>query len=183
MKKQIYSLFVILNLFISQNALANDYLITKDRVGDIKLGMSYTNFLKIYPNAKKSGKCQSDEKPGLYTDELFVTDYDYICEHTNRKIKSISVYSSKYKTFNGLKVGMTINDILKIYPKIKVEIALMDEEEFITVKTTNNLSIVFFVNTGKEGKFVGNYKNFPTNKITNNFDKNGKIYSIEIYHN
>lgn len=186
MKKNFLFILISLLFSFSKSAFAHDYLITSGRAGDIKLGMSYQDFIKKYPKAfQVNGHCNSDEPKGLSVLD-YVLVYDKNCNRT-KLIKEINIYSEKFKTNKErFKIGTNISDILKIYPKIKLKKDTLSQEEYFEIND-KNMTIDLFVRKNNSNNFfdlLGTYEGFsPSESIAKNFSRNGKIDYIKIYLN
>ena len=120
MKKLIILFFIGITFYSCKSE--NDRLITKNRIGVIKLGDSYERLLKIEGISKQitnlSNKTYTNNNKiriGFFDLENIV----YAQKQANTESKNINLIiceSANYETDNGLKVGMSIQELRKIYP-------------------------------------------------------------------
>ncbi len=155
-----------------QDSIFHDSLITANRVGGFEIGDCIKTTLEKYKFIEDNGEYY-----------LLLNDNDLIISiwsKDEKKIAGLTIYSSAFRTTEGLKVGISIDSLLKIFPNIKMGFSdLTGEEYFCIPKYTKNRDRYFLAyvksDTGEElGEFISNDE-------TNNFKTNGKIVKIEIY--
>lgn len=102
--------------------LPGNYEITANSIGGLYIGMSLDSISHFY-NAAKGYKITSYS--GTFEscdyDEIFIQDPDSnmllsIVPGDNGKIHSIRAYGERFKTYNGLHPGLTMNEYCAIYP-------------------------------------------------------------------
>jgi hypothetical protein len=168
----------ILTMLLSVSSTAysaNDNLITDNGVGSVKLGMTYNqvkSILKSYKSNLYTGDCNSSEFSGLIfkigtTGNIGVSDLS--C-NKSKIVKQINICSSNFKTKEGIRPGMKMSELLKIYPRLKIEKG-MDDIETFSPNTYSNLTIEFMSNN--DGSLIGKYQDAEFN--TTNFSKNAKV--------
>jgi len=156
--------FLAFVLFVSCTNVPKDreeYLISKDAVGYIELGMTTAELRERYSNYK-FGKMYNfefdldDEEEGL----LLIDNSDTLAfiwlKYGTDRIGGISCLSEKYKTKTGIHVGMTISDVEKIHSDIKVSPSMYDSSiEYILIEE-ENIALVFVSHSENS---VGTYEN------------------------
>ncbi len=131
--KIIFGILIILtgSLFVLGQTTKN--LITKDSVGSIKLGMTVGEAKKVLPKGQKLAPAPGDEGTmlvGVYEgDKLLLTIGDYgdfrgsedeiPPLNEKQKIEIMLIMDSRFKTAEGIGVGMPIAETEKKYGKLK----------------------------------------------------------------
>jgi hypothetical protein len=190
---------IIITLSAIQNSLSNnEYLLFYNGINNIKLGMYYNDLLKYYKNNKKlyleridSNENEDNNNAGIYiyeNKELIISINNRNYGHPPYIVEWIKIHSNKYKTNDGICVGMKLSKLLQLFPSMK----LKEQEEGDTIycfeppayqkaksKFILNINIYKFVKIGKEY-----YKTLPdikTNIINNEIHLfSGDIESIDI---
>jgi hypothetical protein len=167
-----------------------NYLITKDSVGPIHIRMKFEELYKL-SNYKVT------KEPYVVNVKI---NNNTILELNDKHggmnyINSIIILSDKFSTKEGLKVGMSIHDLKKIYPKMNVfrpDSTELDASEYILphnyqTMENNHPKYVFLVSLkSNNGKLLGvNYRMNPEPNgdriFTDKIDDNGYVDKIFIY--
>ena len=160
----------------------SDFLITKNSIGKIKLGMTVAEARKAMPNAKFSRtedgeistliavKVENKEIMTLYADEK---DSDEKVINENAKIEHIQVWSDKFKTAKGVHPKMKVSDAVKIYGKVTSD----------TISPIESRRYIDFANQPKYFSFRVEDEDFEAmlNDEKNNIDISKKSYKISLY--
>lgn len=99
-----------------QSKLDNN--ITKTSIGGISLGMKLADVQRLYRDAKFT-PFDMEGRYGIRIIEEGNAILEMYSKDDYKHIYSISALSPRFSADNGLKVGMTLNDYLSIYPNTK----------------------------------------------------------------
>lgn len=151
----------------------NDSLITIDRVGIFKIGD------KIEDNLEKFKFKKFESEYYLYgnSGDLILS----IWSKDEKTIGGIMVYSTSFKTNEGIKVGMDIKSLLQVFPEAGLYSSDLTTEEYFefekyTREFDRYLHAYVISNNEKE---LGEYKDNSNKAIR--FNTEGKIERIMIY--
>lgn len=173
-KKISFSILIILIFSLSVFGETTKNLITKDSVGDIKLGMTVGEAKKVLPKGLRLAPAPGDEGTwlvGVYEGKkllLTIGDYgDYRDSkeglppiNEKQKIEVMLIKDSRYKTAEGIGVGTTLAEAEKKYGKLKEMFYYPHEGEFGKFENQPE-SLQFYFRP--KGKFVeaGIYEAVP----------------------
>lgn len=132
-KKYIFSILIVLTSGLMVFGQTTKNLITKDSVGDIKLGMTVGEAKKLLPKGQKLAPAPGDEGTtlvGVYEGKkllLTIGDYgDFRGSadempplNEKQKIEVMLIMDSRFKTAEGINVGTPIAEAEKKYGKLK----------------------------------------------------------------
>ena len=140
---------------------AQDFIISKGSLGEIKIGQTISNAEKLFNGLTKKvedagnfGICGGGK---IYTYQkdtnLIFALLPYYGTDTILNIIAIDKY---LKTKNGLNANSTVKEIFKIYPKMKVGVSMAtDEESFYDDE--NSWQFTFLTTEGNRvGSYIGN---------------------------
>ncbi len=178
------------------NKTKENLLITPNSVGDIRLGMTIAEARKVLKGVKFDQRDYSEEgvwvelsKNGTELDMRFMTDQkDYATGNTDKvpikesaKIESIQFSDKRYKTADGVHVGMTIKDAEQKFGKIK-KITFLEYDASEDVEFSNAPSSYSFDVSPKEGSPREARAAIYTNNlnITTKYNIGAYISSFEI---
>ena len=95
----------------------------------------------------------------------------------NKKVESIICLSDKYHTKSGIRTGMSINELKKIYPNIKIKVnGLIWNHEMIKIDS-ENLYLGFF--SSKDNR-IGKYLLNVVDEEVSEMQKDAKVNYIWI---
>jgi len=120
------------------------------------MGMTYSQFkqlLKKYPSKQYS----DTSFYGIVFDNKKNKIYIAVSNNNSNKtkvVKSISTCSSDFKTKDGVREGISIEQLLKIYSHITISKSTDDDSEHITLQSYKNISLLLDSN---DHKLLGNY--------------------------
>jgi hypothetical protein len=151
-------------------------LFTRNSLGKFKIGGSVKELKKIYSDCEFI----NDETNSYGLDGGFPT---YLVKRKNEKlflfflgdpgkdaITGFLILSSKYKSENGLKVGMTIREVKKLFPNCSLVYDDWNSIEYIEV---DEFKHYIAVESSTNNQLVGNYK--KGNSSTKNMKLDAKI--------
>lgn len=183
------SLLTVLTAF---GQVGSEYLITKDSVGGIRLGMTIAEAKRVYQDAEfnntgedgqinvsRSGKLVMTVTPET-TDENF-----RVIEVTSSsKIIAVKVIDPRYKTAAGVFPGMTIVAAEKVLGKIgRMTLAYGETEYADFTKQPAGLRFEYKgTNSRKAGIYDITYPD-PREQFATKFTAGAYIYSIEVARN
>ena len=146
--------------FVKESADANfsDYLITKNSVGEFKIGQQIN-----IPYKSDIYKIERDKYEEYFEGENYITVayrvfenekevltirpvYDYEGNVTN-EILEIIILSEKFKTKEGIGVNSTIEDFMKQYPDYRIWWAYVGGDEYILDSENLGYNISFSINS------------------------------------
>ena len=143
-----------------------------------KIGDSIQTFISNFPNLV------------ILHDE----DYGYIAKQgdsviviietkNGTTVSSVSIFSNNYETVEGIKVGLSISELKKIYPQMVLQVdAIETGEEYYKPVNYQTAHIVFKVYCKSfSNRLLGNYKKGELDEQTSDFSIKGYISKIEIY--
>jgi hypothetical protein len=115
---------IILSLLVSAASLMaadSTYLITKDGIGKVKLGMKYSEVVLLVKHDRLFK--DADGWHFYSNNKSILSIYD---NHVNEDeiVRSVSTANPLYHMRNGISVGMKINDFLKIFAKERLYVDL-----------------------------------------------------------
>ena len=176
------------NITINQTNEDKSYnqLITDNSVGDIKLGMSVSDFTKIANKLKYTVKSEinPDDAGFLVYDNLGNNILTVLTDAKFNEILGILVNSGEYHTIQNIKVGSSVQEFVNANPKCKYFYPNLGDPALVTINTdilfyatdasNNDLSLANLPET--ELKNAKNSEGVYTDK----FNHEGKIKQIEI---
>ncbi len=146
-----------------------DSLINAQSVGSIKLGDNLIETVNRY-NLVKDGSDYYLKQNG----EKILA----IWSKNEKTISGISVFSSEFRTAEGIRVGMQMKDLLSIFPCLKMGYSEWEEEFLVIDKyCAEEKRIMLAYLSSQDGQSLGTYSSFETN----DYRINGKVKRIEIY--
>ena len=155
------------------------FVITKNSIGPAKLGMTFDEFLKYF----KYDKIETNEynMVVVYRNGNRILTLSDKNDGKTKIVKDFSVLYPKFKMSNGVHVGMTINELVNIYPKIEVK---FEEDDYFapfemqTSKPDQSMDIVFLI--------IFRFDKLPTDlensTITKSSIIDGYIAYISVYY-
>lgn len=172
--------YLIINLFINLCLFgqSNEFLITRNSVGQVSLGMTMKQAFEVLQPDRYERSGSGDSGFHTYIKEieniLFSmssdSDQNYFI-NPYAKIEYISIFNEKYQTNDGVHAGMLLKDVEKKWGKLK-EIVISDANSAQYAyfeKAPNGLSICVHGGTFQEGF-----------RRTSKYEKNAKIHCIGI---
>jgi hypothetical protein len=130
-QKSIVFLIIIFSVLTAIGQTPNN-LITKDSVGDVKLGMTVGEARKVLPKSHRFDEAGGSEGVvflGIYDGQTLLMEIGMYYDgretdkkppvDENQKITGITIHDSRYKTVEGVHVGMPIAEGEKKYGKLK----------------------------------------------------------------
>ena len=175
----------------SENVPNKDKVITSISVGEIKFGMTYKDIVNMYRDFKY--KMSEDfMSPGLYiinndNKEIIRVVSDAKNANDNKeKISEIEVFSSDFKTQNGVYPGIAIGELLKVYPDMILNIDDLGESfspsNYRDSDSSMQINLVSNDEFNDKYEPVGIYESCGVGcrKPTTKFRKEGKVLSIKI---
>lgn len=168
----------------TESEMASKYMIDSDSVGAIKLGMTVAEAKKVMPEANFT---RSSDGEGialigvLQNKDVLMTLYageedSEAAIDENAKIEFIEVWSSEYKTAEGVHPNMKLSDAEKKYGKVK-EIQMSEIESREYAKFANHPKGFDFRLSAKNS-MAGMYKEGKMK--TSKYSPNTYIFSIQI---
>lgn len=125
-------LFVLLlfsNNINSQNL--TNYLITSNSIGTVKLGMTINEFKESHSHMKieikKAWKYGVDGEGNGWLLSDNEKELIFVWSKNDSTIGGIYCLSDKFTTTQGIKIGMKITELIKLYPKIILKQDYMNE--------------------------------------------------------
>lgn len=181
--KNIYLLneriFLLGNLFNFNNK--TEFLITNESIGFVKFGMNWQQVINLYK--KDNPKIDLIDNTLVLSDKnnnksiISVSSNNVMNKNYNEKIIDyyMATANEKYSTENGIKVGMSIEDLEKKYPNISIYRNVHDQNEIIDI--SKNISLIVENKYGEVGLY-----NSTSNNVneTKKYKNNSKIIGIEI---
>ena len=146
--------------------------------GKIATWMTLNEAKSIYPGASiekttdRYSICADDERPAYSITDNDDTIAIFILDTEEKYIQKIVALSEKIK-FSNINTGLTAKEVLRLYPKAKIETDLLSEHEYIVIPTLN-IKIVF--DTTEKNR-VAKYKK---EKMTGLLRPAAKIDYIEV---
>ncbi len=156
-----------------------EHLITEKSVGFIKFGMTIGEVRKILPKGLKLGPAPVEEgwkSIGVYDGETLLMEIGMwkdsqhveakelppIQINDNQKISEIDIWESRYRTTEGVHVGMKVSEVEQTYGKFKEMFLLtgFGEAGFFT-KQPEFITFVFKAGEGED--YAGIYGGAPDN--------------------
>jgi len=180
--KKIFTSIILLSLTLSSSAFsaATDNLITDKSIGKIKLGMKYSEvmaILKKYNPKLLQGSCNSDEWSGIRSASgkvTYITVSDRSCNR-DKIVREITTCSPEFKTKQGIRAGMPIKQLVKIYPNMIVEMNLMDDTEYFSPPNYTAMIIELYDNSKPVGKYLNG-----GDTMTRQFSKSGNVNCLTV---
>ena len=146
----------------------NNFLISKGKIGKIKIGMDINEAEKLLTQfSKKEAEAYDFGFDGGGKAYIYSSENEPIIaiipKRDSKEILVIIALSKRLKTKNGLNPKSKVYEILQKYPKMEVNQDLIMESEFMH-DTTNNWNFVFLT---KEVYRIGKYNDIeePTKPI------------------
>lgn len=157
------------------SSLYKDSIIDYNRVGAIFIGDSLNAYLSKYFFEEYNGQYYLRDNEN----NLIIS----IWSKNDETIFGVSVYSSDFRTVEDIKVGLSIENLLSIFPILEInKSAETDEEYFLIQKYSTEKKNTFIVYLESfDDEKLGNYDITSHNLKSKNFRKNGRIQIIEIY--
>lgn len=182
MEKKMLVIVLLAIMWLSTGALAQqkDFTLTKQGVGPIKKGMSFTQIPAkhegLYTHFKKTDV--EDEMDGNYTDYIFYNGTSKVMEIAqysgDTTVSGITCFSPRIKAANGMYAGMPSIELYNRKAKIDYEVQplyLIGDYQFTTpLSATGKKKIGNLYLTGKAG--VAAASDFP---------KDAKITEMSLY--
>ena len=155
-------------------------LINGQTVGFVKIGMPVDSLPVKYPGYEFQEKPVFEfgvdgEAKGLLVvkegqPQFFVWTLD-----GESSIHGIVILCDRFETDNGLKVGLTVEEILKKYPEIEIQRDGLDPNmEFMSIE--DKKITLHFVNP--EGQYIGEYDTENPEETSRSFDLDRKVDRI-----
>lgn len=139
----------------------SDFVIMKNSIGPIKLGMTVKEAESKFVNLKK--KLVPVYKFGFDSEELVPTYYyegsmvfALIVFPLQKKISQIIAVHKDLRTINNLSPQSTIKELKEKYPDLTISISAIDDSE--SIDDLKNGWTFFFKNNGKPIEPIGDYK-------------------------
>ncbi len=179
-------------LFVVTTALGqggSEYLITKDSVGGIRLGMTIRQAKNVYQDAEfnntgEDGQInvsRSGKLVMMVTPETTDANFNPIEVTSNSKIITIKVIDPRYKTAAGVYAGMTIVAAEKVMGKIgRMTLAYGETEYADFTKQPAGVRFEYKgINSSKAGIYDVTYPD-PREQFATKFTAGAYIYCIEV---
>jgi len=179
--KKIYYYFLFIVL-ISCNSKKDNYLISNDSAGFLKIGMDINKAKANFNDCKI-------ETVDLYKYGLDGGGTGFLVRKTNEnlfifwtnddqnKINGIICFSSTYHTKQGIKPKMTVGELQKIIPNATIQLNLIDTDYEYILLENDNLCLTFL---STESNRIGKYKNIEREESTTEMRLTAKINYILI---
>ena len=195
LKKFIILLIVIINTTIWSQNVEQETIITKNSVGNVTIGKKYSEFINYFEDNGFNMK-RSRSGVQIYQDSILVLKFsNKNWDDPPYIVKSIEVFSDRYRTSDNISIGMTINDLLLIYPDLELfldghsaNFEYFQIPIYQTYDSDNSIKIAFIVivSSLNNERLGVNYKLKQSRtgyngNIADNYNENGVISKIMIY--
>jgi hypothetical protein len=161
---KLFNIFIACIIFIVcsckpgyEPSIPKDLLISKTQVGKVKLGMTLTQMRSLYKGFKFEeqevadyGICGGGNgiRVSFGDEQLFFV----WCLDGKNKIREIIVLNKKYYTSNGIHVGMSVSELLKVDPDTRFRMNYLDSSER-SFNKESNVHIIFSDEYDTIGKY------------------------------
>lgn len=141
------------NTTVNENPKINDFIITNDGLGDIKLGMTINEIKKKLP------KLKIEEKTSELTGETFyrITENDdFVCQITLKDEKVNTIFAGdKYKTEKGIGMLSSVGDLKKNYTVTDAFVEYGESSDLLYIKVKELPRVDILLNSFVNDLMVG----------------------------
>jgi len=175
--------FLFLIVIHFSSLAQTDFIISPNSACPIKLGQSFEEALLIF-----AGYEITSVENGFLVSRKGEKLLAFWSKGNEHRIGMIEVYSPSYQTSDGLKVGLKVNEILKIRRDLQLTVDEMTGEEYFAPRELQTPSEKFYeilcllYVKSYDGEKIGHYpeKTFPEKSI--GIIGNGEIKYFRIYY-
>lgn len=167
---------------IAEEFVFRDTVVFEDGLASLKIGAPVERFWEVF----KGLNIKYFEGFGFIA---FAADDEPIAMMSSKNEKIISMlgfYAPKFITENGIRVGLSVDVLLKKFSDVYIQMSALDDEEYCAENRTfesvdTPVSILYTINT-KSGKgYVGDYQDYDREKGTRKMKNDGIVDGIEIW--
>ncbi len=157
-------------------------LINGQTVGMAEIGMTLENLREKYPEYVFTPRSVFEygidgESKGLLALKADVPQFFVWTLDGESTVHGIVILSNEFVTENGLKVGITVEEVLEKYPKMEVQRDGLDPDmEFINIE--DKKITLHFINP--PGEFVGEYETDNPEETSRSFALDRKVDRIYV---
>ncbi|MHC2990572.1 hypothetical protein OB13_02835 [Pontibacter sp. HJ8] len=189
MENQIKLIFIILCVFLGfvlqskAQKTDKEFLITATSVGNVALGMSMQDAIRISKQKYNVEEIENGFLASLEGENLFY----FSIKRQDDKVGFIEVYSPKFHTKDGMKIGLDISEAIK-GKNIRMGFDGLSGEEYLApdeFQVPNERfyeSLCLFYVSSNVDELLGDYGSSDNEESTYRYKTNGKISKILIYY-
>lgn len=167
---------------VEEEFVFRDTVVFEDGLASLKIGAPVERFWEVF----KGLNIKYFEGFGFIA---FSANDEPIAMMSSKNEKIISMlgfYAPKFITENGIRVGLSVDVLLKKFPDVYIQMSALNDEEYCAENRTfgsvdTPVSVLYTINT-KSGKgYVGDYQDYDQEKGTRKMKNDGIVDGIEIW--
>lgn len=167
---------------IAEEFIFQDTVVLIDGLASLKIGAPVERFWEVF----KGLNIKYFEGFGFIAFSATDEPIAMMSSKNEKIISMLGFYAPKFITENGIRVGLSVDVLLKKFPDIYIQMSSLNDEEYCAENRTfgsadTPVSVLYTINT-KSGKgYVGDYQDYDREKGTRKMKNDGIVDGIEIW--
>lgn len=167
---------------IGEEFIFRDTVVLKDGLASLKIGAPVERFWEVF----KGLNIKYFEDYGFIAFSATDEPIAMMSSKNEKIISMLGFYAPKFITENGIRIGLSVDVLLKKFPDIYIQMSNLDDEEYCAEDSAFRsidapILTRYTINASSKKGYVGDYQDYDQEKGTRKTQNDGVVDGIEIW--